>query len=139
MRSPRQRRYKRSQRLHPKQTYILAAVKIQRVFRKYLDRRFKSLCVNYEDDECIMLQPVSRIPRSLLIVMDKVAFDCRYLLIWLKRSNVHPLSRAELPKGIRKKCLKKVKMFLKYQQNKCPKKGFYSRRRALKQTMDRYV
>lgn len=131
MRRPRQRRLKRSRRKHSKDVYDLSASKIQRGFRTYLDCRYEKVCTNYKDDECIMLQPVSRIPRVLLIVLDGFGFDARHLLTWMNRSNSHPLSRCPLSKTTKKKCVEKIVRYLEDVQNRSGPKGYFGRKKIL--------
>ena len=96
--------------------------------------------MNFLDDECIMLQPVSRIPRGLLVVIDRQGFDSRHLLAWMTRSNSHPLTRDKFPDDVKKMCLDKAIMFLRSEQKRISnRKGYFSRKRTLKRTVDRHT
>lgn len=140
MRGRRRRRLKRSQRPFSKETYLKAARTIQRCFRRFLKYRYKKLCFNFEDDECIMLQPVSSIPRGVLVVVDNMAFDSRHLLSWMTKSNSHPLTRDPLPDELNKVCIDKAVLFLSREQRRISnRKGYFSRKRTLKRTLDRHV
>lgn len=140
MRRPRRRRLRRSQRPHTKGVYQRSAVTIQRCFRRYLDLRYKRSCLNSMDDECIMLQPVSRIPRGVLVVLDDMGFDSRHLLAWMTKSNSHPLTRKPFPDDVKKLCLDKAVLFLSSEQKRISnRKGYFSRKRVLRRTLDRYV
>lgn len=138
MRRPRCRRFKRSRRAHSKDTYRRSALTIQRCFRRYLKSRYEKLCANSMDDECIMLQPVSNIPRAVFVVVDGMAFDSRHLLSWMTKSNSHPLTRKAVSDELKKKCVDKAVMFLRDEQKRISnRKGYYSRKRMLKRTLDR--
>lgn len=140
MRRPRCRRLKRSQRPHTKEAYQRSASKIQRCFRRYLTFRYEKSCVNFMDDDCIMLQPVSRIPREVLVVLDNMGFDSRHLLAWMTRSDSHPLTREAFADDVKKLCLDKVVSFLRLEQKRTSnRKGYFSRKRILKRTLDRHV
>lgn len=140
MRGPRSRRLKRGQRPFTKETYLKSACKIQRCFRSFLKYRYEKSCSNYMDDECIMLQPVSGIPRGVLVVVDNMAFDSRHLLSWMTKSNSHPLTREKLSDDVKKVCLDKAVLFLWSEQKRISKrKGYFSRKRTLKRTLDRHV
>lgn len=140
MRGPRCRRLKRSRRPHPKETYRKSAVVIQRSFRKFLGCRYDNLCLNSRDDECIMLSPVSNIPRGVLVVVDGMAFDSRHLLCWMTKSNSHPLTRDSLSDEVKKLCVDKAVLFLTLEQKRISnRKGYFSRKRILKRTLDRHV
>lgn len=93
--------------------------------------------MNWDDDECIMLRPVSSIPRGVLVVVDQVAFDSRDLLSWITRSRYHPLTRKPLTDRLKRLCIKKSTTFFERElgPNKKKKKGFYSRKRVLKKIM----
>lgn len=140
MRGSRRRRLKRSQRPFSKETYSKSACKIQRCFRSFLKCRYEKSCSNYMDDECIMLQPVSSIPRGVLVVVDNMAFDSRHLLSWMTKSNSHPLTRENLSDEVKKVCLDKAVLFLKREQKRISnRKGYFSRKRTLKRTLGRHV
>lgn len=139
MRRPRCRRLKRSQRPYSKKDYHKSASTIQRCFRRYLEFRYEKTCLNFKDDECIMLQPVSRIPRGVLVVLDNVGFDSRHLLAWMTKSNSHPLTRVVFSDEVKKDCLDKAVLFLKLEQKRISnRKGYFSRKRILKRTLDRH-
>lgn len=138
MRGPRCRRLKRSQRSHSKDTYHRSASRIQRCFRRYLHFRYEKSCSNAMDDECIMLQPVSLIPRSVFVVLDGMAFDSRHLLSWMTKSNSHPLTRQPVSHELKKTCVDKAVSFLGSEQKRISnRRGHFSRKRTLKRTLDR--
>ena len=140
MRRPRCRRLERHRRPHTKYAYQQSAVKIQRCFRRFLVSRYAESCTNYDDDDCIMLQPVSHIPREVLLVVDKIGFDSRHLLAWMARSSANPLTRAPLQHDVKKLCLDKAVMFLRREQKRISnRKGYFSRKRILKRTIERHV
>jgi hypothetical protein len=140
MRRPRCRRSKRHRRPHSKSTYQHAAVKIQRCFRRFMILRYADSCTNYNDDDCIMLQPVSHIPREVLLVVDKIGFDARHLLAWMARSSANPLTREPLEHDVRRLCLDKAVTFLRSEQRRISnRKGYFSRKRILKRTIERHV
>lgn len=140
MRGPRCRRLKRSQRKFSKEKYTESAVIIQKCFRKFLSVRYEGLCLNSRDDECIMLQPVSDIPRGVLVVVDDMAFDSRHLLAWMTRSDSHPLTREPLPDRLKHLCVDKAVVFLTREQKRISnRKGYFSRKRTLKRTLDRHA
>ena len=96
--------------------------------------------MNSMDDECIMLQPVSRIPRGVLVVLDDMGFDSRHLLAWMTKSNSHPLTRQAFSDDVKKLCLDKAVLFLSLEQKRISnRKGYFSRKRVLKRTLDRHV
>lgn len=140
MRGPRHRRLKRSQRVFPKEKYRESAMIIQRCYRKFLRVRYEGVCLNSKDDECIMLQPVSNIPRGVLVVVDKMAFDSRHLLAWMTKSGSHPLTREPLPDKVKHLCVEKSALFLTSEQKRITnRKGYFSRKRTLKRTLDRHA
>lgn len=140
MRGPRCRRFNRSQRPYSKETYNKSAAIVQRSFRRFLASRYDSVCLNSKDDECIMLQPVSNIPRGVLVVVDNMAFDSRHLLSWMTKSNSHPLTRESLSDDVKKTCVDKAVLFLTREQKRISnRKGYFSRKRILKRTLDRHV
>lgn len=139
MRVPRNRRKGRRDRKHSKKEYVRSCIIIQNAFRRYLKRRYSSLCSNYADDECIMLEPVHMIPRGVLMVIDRVAFDCRHLLSWMEKSNSHPLSRTPLQPSLKEACVEKVVVFLKKESSRISNsRGFFSRKRVLERILDRH-
>ena len=140
MRRPRGRRLKRSRRQYARETYQQSAVKIQRCFRNFLSVRYAKLCANSGDDECIMLQPVSHIPREVLLVVDKIGFDSRHLLVWMAKSNVNPLTRRPLSHDVKKLCVDKAVTFLRCEHRRTStKRGYFSRKRVLQRTIERHV
>lgn len=77
-----------------------------------------------------MLHPVSRIPREVLVVVNKVGFDGRSLLNWLFVSTTNPLTREMLSRDVVSRCATKVLMHLKneFSRNRC-NLGHYGRLR----------
>ncbi|ACH46840.1 unknown [Feldmannia species virus] len=129
MRGPRLRRLKRRSRVHSGEKYEKSATAIQRCFQTYLAKRYAKLCRNYNDVECITLEPVSLIPRDVLIVIGGVGFDCRNLLQWLMTSNLNPLTRDVLPRDTRLVCLRKLHVFISRREPR----GFRRRRRQTRE------
>ena len=140
MRKPRSRRRKRSLRKHTKQEYTQASVTIQRCFRSFLETRYSRVCSNYSDDECILLEPVKMIPRDVFVVINDIGFDCRNLLTWMTKSNSHPLSRDPIPDSFRMRCIESTMRFLEKETKRNSKrKGFFSRKKILRRTLDRHL
>lgn len=75
-----------------------------------------------------MLDPVCLIPRGLLVVINNNAFDARYLLPWLEKSCVDPLTRKTLSPDTRAACVRLVHKYLT-REERTSQKGFYKRRR----------
>ena len=124
----RNRRCVRSKRLYSKENYQEAATTIQRCFQRYLRSRYSGMCSNSE--ECILLEPVSHIPRELFVHHKNTGFDSRSLLRWLTNSNRNPLTREAFSPGVGKECVRKVIMFAKHEiSRKCGKRGHYRRRK----------
>ena len=111
-RHSRQRRLLRRRRPHKRSVYTAAAATIQRFFRAYLLRRYSSICQNYADTDCITLEPVSLIPRLLLVVLDGQAFDARGLVKWLVHSKTHPLTRRPIDPYTFVSCMQKLHYFI---------------------------
>lgn len=139
MRAPRNRRQKRLERPFPKPVYHRAAVKIQRGFRAYILRRYQGICSNFNDDDCILLNSVAHIPRDVVVIIENTAFDSRSLLTWMARSNSNPLTRKPLPEGLKESCFEKAVLFLHREEKRnSNRRGFYSRKRVLRRTVDRH-
>ncbi|AAR26837.1 FirrV-1-A13 [Feldmannia irregularis virus a] len=122
----RHRRLTRKQRPHARTVYLAAAATIQRFFRAYLAKRYRALCRNHADPECITLEPVSLIPRPLLVILDGHAFDARGLVKWLMNSKTHPLTRQPISSGVFVSCMRKLHVFIL--QNEKRDRGFSHRR-----------
>jgi len=137
MRIKRNRRKNRKCRKYSKKVYIDSTIRIQRCFRRFIDIRYADVCSNYKDDDCIMLDPIKMIPRDVLIVMNDIGFDCRHLLSWIKKSNSHPLTRGPILDSDKKSCFDRVINFLENEiKRNSNRKGFFSRKKILKRTLE---
>jgi len=136
MRAPRNRRKLRATRKHRKQVYIFSAIKIQRCFRNFLKTRYSELCSN--EEECILFDPISMIPREVFVVIDDVGFDCRSLLTWMTKSSTHPLTRERIPNSFKERCINRSVVFLERENRRnSNRRGFFSRKRTLRRTLQR--
>lgn len=89
-----------------------SCVKIQIMFREYLNRRYKNISPNYDDLDYITLEPVSMIPKGLVYVMDDVMFNAASLLVWISKTKKHPLTRASIPPSTICRCYDIVSKFI---------------------------
>lgn len=112
MKRVRNRRYIRRNRPHKRGRYHLCATIIQRKFRAYMKRRYRTVCKNFDDDDCIELVAVSEIPKGLLMVVNGIAYSATGLAQWTMQSNLDPLTRDILPDGTHKECVSKIQKFL---------------------------
>lgn len=119
----------RKNRPHTQELYQASARIIQRTFRTFLKNRYVKLCKNHDDCECISLTPITEIPRSLLVVVDKTAYCAIGLSQWSMKSNRDPMTRKILPIGTKEKCVSKIESFLKAERRIYKRKGFHSRQK----------
>ena len=110
---------------------------IQRCFKKFLKNRY-DYCKNNEDDDIFTLSPVYMIPRDLLVIIDKQAFNACHLLKWVSRSGKHPLTREDVPEEVVGICVNCIKNFLYFECIKSSignKTGFYKKRKQYTQAL----
>lgn len=132
MRKPRNRSLIRSQRPHTKAVYTDSASKIQRFFQTYVEHRYEGACKNHDDYEIFMLNPVSTIPKRLLVVVNGWAFHALHLLTWLQKSDKHPMTRDTVDPSVNKECVDKIEFFLRqeFKESSFGRKSGHYRRRA---------
>lgn len=131
MRKPRNRSLIRRQRPHTREVYSESATKIQRFFQGYVENRYLGVCNNHDDVEIFMLNPVSTIPRRLLVVVNGWAFHALHLLAWLEKSDKNPMTRDTMSPLVRKECVDKIEIFMRQEckeQSFGRKSGHYRRR-----------
>jgi len=131
MRKPRNRSLIRKSRPHSKKKYTNSAKHIQSYYRKYIDRRYKGLCRNYDDDDIFTLTPVSLIPDTLLVVVDNHGFNSCNLLTWICKSGKHPITREPVGCDVIKDCVTNIQVFLGVECIKKSSRGsFFQKRKS---------
>jgi len=140
MRGPRNRRLARSKRPHAKEHYVAMATRIQRCFREFCGGRYRKLCLNYNDNDFISMNPVGLIPRHLLFVTDNRGFDARELFTWMLKTNIDPISRVAFSPRQRQACAQQLRRFVSASRATQPGKvGFFSRYRSLLRKLAEYA
>jgi len=144
MRKPRNRSLNRINRRHDKQTYMKSANIIQTFFKNFLRKRYDGICINFDDDDIFTYEPVSHIPRELLIVVEEHGFNALNLLLWIMRSTddfqVHPITRNKFDESTEILSIYKIATFLrKDSENFKWKKGYYRRRKHPNRVLTKYA
>lgn len=140
MRRPRNRSMVRRQRPHTKAVYTESASRIQRFYQVYVEHRYQGLCNNHDDDEIFMLNPVSMIPKRLLVVVNGWAFHALHLLTWLLKSGKHPMTRETIDPAVKDECVDKIEFFMRHDIKESSfgrKSGHYRRRSPYLKALDK--
>lgn len=95
----------------------MAAIIIQRNYRKYLNNRYKNL-KNYDDKDLITLSSIKLIPKESLLVINKRGCDGPNLIKWINSFNaestpVHPYYRTKFNNTEMKKIIKFGMVYIK--------------------------
>jgi len=107
-----------------------SAIKIQKAFRLFLTLRYKELAhVNYDDMDYIDMEPVSLIPKGLLISLEGTGYNALSLLSWLKTKNSNPVTREPLQDMIPFNCIDQLEKFKDQTRYLSKGKGYYAHKR----------
>lgn len=124
------RRRNRQNRKGTNHSRHMAALKIQTVFREYINLRYREKAPkNYDDFDYIDMEKVSSIPKGLLISINGTGYNSLSLLKWFTISKIDPVTRKEIEDDVPIECAMKVINFLENDNIFRKKKGNFSNRR----------
>lgn len=137
MRKPRNRRHDRRLRPHDKDVSVECAKIIQKKYREYLVGRYRGVCRNFDDDDCMALNPVGDKPRVLLTVIGGDGFNAMNLLImYNSMKGINPLTREASRKSKINECVERALLFAK--RNIVRQKGYLNKRNVCLKLVSNY-
>lgn len=105
-----------------KYSKIMAALIIQKNYRKYINNRYKSLITNYDDIDIITQSPIKLISRYNLLISNNKGYNGIEFLKWINTYDIftqpkHPLHLLDISENDMRDIVEFGKNMVKYQQN----------------------